>query len=261
MQPTFGLAREKHNKLCCENYENDWGAFHFHSQIELYIVLEGEMEVTVNHRRKTLKGMQMSAALSYDAHAYKTPKSSRSMLFIVPTYLCRDFVEAVKDKQVSNPFITDSAVVEKIVHYVEQTRKKDINPVTLSGFIHVILGTVMDNLGFEEAHKGADTDFSSRLLFYINDNYKEEISLKSMAQHFGVGESYISRYFKENFNVGFNKYVNLLRLKNALLLMEETENSITYCTLESGFNSLRTFYRVFYEEFGCTPKQYKTKHP
>ena len=260
MQPVFGIAREKHNKLFCQSYENDWGTFHFHSPIELYIILDGKMEVTINHHRKILTSMQMSVALSYDAHAYKTPEHSRSMILIVPTYMCKDFVEAVKDKQVSNPFITNNDIVKKIVSLIEQTQKEDINSITLAGYIHVILGMVMDSLGFEDAHKMTDTDFSSRLLFYINDNYKTEISLKTLARYSGVSESYISRYFKANFNVGFNKYVNILRLKNALSLMEETKNSITYCALESGFNSLRTFYRVFYDEFECTPKEYMKKH-
>lgn len=260
MQPVFGLAREKHNKFFCKSYENDWGDFHFHSSIELYIVLEGEMEVTINHNRKTLKAMQMSAALSYDAHAYKTPEHSRSLIFIVPTYMCKDFVEYVNNKKVYNPFITDSFVVEKIVSFIQQTRKDHINPITLSGYIQIILGMVIDNLGFEEVGKKIDNDLASQMLFYINDNFKDDISLKKMSLHFGFSESYISRYFKECFNIGFNRYLNILRLKNVLLLMKEKQHNITYCAIESGFNSLRTFYRAFCEEFECTPKQYIQKN-
>ena len=256
MKPVFGINREKHNKLFYMEYKNDWGTFQFHSPIELYFIDDGEMEITVNHTRKILSAGQMSVALSYDAHAYKTPEYSRSSLFIIPTYMCKDFLEVLKDKQVTDPFILDRNTVAKIKEYVLETQKENINPITLSGFIHVILGTVMDNISFQKVHKPTDTDLASNLLFYINENYKEDISLKTVAQHFGFAASYISRYFKESFNIGFNKYVNILRLKNALLLMKENKNSITYCAMESGFNSLRTFYRAFYEEFGCTPKQY-----
>jgi AraC-like DNA-binding protein len=40
------------------------------------------------------------------------------------------------------------------------------------------------------------------------------------------------------------------------MLMREKRMSITDCAMESGFGSLRTFYRVFEEEFGCSPHEY-----
>ena len=52
------------------------------------------------------------------------------------------------------------------------------------------------------------------------------------------------------------KYLTIVRLKNALMLMYEKKHSITYCALESGFSSVRTFYRAFSEEFACSPKEY-----
>lgn len=51
----------------------------------------------------------------------------------------------------------------------------------------------------------------------------------------------------------------MVRLKNALMLMHEGKHTLTYCALESGFNSVRTFYRAFSEEFDCTPKEYEIK--
>jgi AraC-like DNA-binding protein len=38
--------------------------------------------------------------------------------------------------------------------------------------------------------------------------------------------------------------------------MNEQKHSITHCAMESGFNSMRTFYRAFREEFGCSPGDY-----
>ena len=70
---------------------------------------------------------------------------------------------------------------------------------------------------------------------------------------------YNSRYFKNCFGIGLSRYITMVRLKNALMLMHEGKNTLTYCALESGFNSLRTFYRVFNEEFNSTPKEYINK--
>ena len=55
MQAIFGINREKNNKLFYHEYENSRGVFHFHSQIELCFVDEGELDVVVNGHRKRLK--------------------------------------------------------------------------------------------------------------------------------------------------------------------------------------------------------------
>lgn len=255
MQAKFGIERERHNRLYYKSYTDDKGSFHFHSQIELYFVDEGEMEVVVGDRRRTLHGGQMSVALSYDPHAYKTPEHSRSSVLIIPPYVCPDFITAMHHKRVVGPFITDAATVAKIKEHYDAI-VCGCNKIEQLGHIYVILGTVMDSVGLAEADESVEPELSSRLLFYINENFRADISLASLAAAFGYSQSHLSRYFKACFNIGINRYITVIRLKNAVMLMNEKKHSITYCAMESGFNSMRTFYRAFYDEFGCSPKEY-----
>ena len=44
-----------------------------------------------------------------------------------------------------------------------------------------------------------------------------DISLSSVAEHFGYNSSYISHFFKSNFNIGIIKYINILRLNNVIM--------------------------------------------
>ena len=260
MQPEFGIKREKQNHLFYKEYTNDKCLFHFHSQIELYFVDGGEMEMLVNNHRKKLCAGELSVALSYDAHAYRTPSESKSSVFIIPSFMCEEFISEVKHKRVSNPFIGDREVIAKIKEYIHEITCKKPNHIKLKGYIYLILGLITENLSFEEAQEAVDTQLSSKILFYINENFRESITLNSIASHFGFSASYISRYFKSCFNIGINQYITVIRLKNALMLMHEEKHSLTYCALESGFNSMRTFYRVFASEFGCSPKEYIASH-
>ena len=43
------------------------------------------------------------------------------------------------------------------------------------------------------------------------------------------------------------------------MLLKDEKNTHTFCALESGFNSVRTFYRAFKKEFGCAPQEYVSK--
>ncbi len=259
MKAEFGIMREKNNTLFYNEYTNCKGVFHFHSQIELLIVDEGEVEIFINNQGRIIKGGEMSVALSYDAHSYKTPVYSKTSLLIIPLYMCDEFIKAIEHKRVSNPYITNRKIVGKIKSLVKEIDLKDKNEIKLKGYIYLILGLIMENIEFESTQDSHMPDLSSKILLYINENFTKDLSLSSLATVFGFSESYLSRYFKSYFNISLNQYITIIRLKNALMLMHEKKNTLTYCALESGFGSMRTFYRVFSEEFGCSPKEYLKK--
>ena len=256
MNPMFNLVRERNNNLFYKSYRNDSGVLQFHSQIELYFVDEGEMEAWVNGHYRLLSEGEMSVALSYDSHAYKTPASSRSSVLIIPPHVCEEFTLAVKDKKTSYPFITNKDEVKKIKYCYEELKREGINKIEQLGYIYTILGIVMKNIFFEKSAEVQNPALSSKILTYINENFKSGITPADISAHFGYSQSYISRYFKSCFNITLVKYLTIIKLKCALLLMHENKYSHTYCALESGFSSMHTFYRSFYAEFGCSPKEY-----
>lgn len=257
MHAPFGYKREKHNRLFYMEYEDDLGSLHFHSPIELYFVDEGEMEATVTGTRRLLKAGEMSVALSFSPHSYRTPEHSRSATLIIPAYLCKDFQDSIRSKTAVFPFLLDQARVAEIRAYARQLADASINPIKRTGYIHLVLGTVLEELTLTPAKSCPDTDLASLLLFYLNENFREEFSLSSLAAHFGYSESYLSRYFKDCFHIGLKQYVNLLRLRCAMMLLADGGKSITDCAMESGFNSMRSFYRFFVQEIGCTPRQWR----
>ncbi|MBQ6947861.1 MAG: helix-turn-helix domain-containing protein [Clostridia bacterium] len=256
MKAVLNVKRENNNRLFYKSYQNGWGIFSFHSQIELYFVDEGEMEVWVGDRKKLLRAGEMSVALSYEPHTYHTPVASKSSVLIIPQYMCEEFVAETKSKKAANPFICDPETVQTIRAYYEKIKDERVGAIERQGYIYVILGIVLDNIFLENAEESYETSLSSKLLLFINQNYKNGITPGSIAAHFGYSQSYISRYFKSSFRITLGEYLNTLKLKNALMLLHEQKHSITYCALESGFSSVRTFYRAFSKEYGCSPKDF-----
>ena len=198
----------------------------------------------------------MAVSLSYDAHLFRTVGNSKSSILIIPPGLCREFTSAVQNKQVKTPFICDAEAINEIKRYVDEIKKCQGDRLKTKGYIYVILGIVLENIFLEEAECNADSELSTKILLYLNSNFQNEITLNSLASTFGYTKSYLSRYFKSCFGIGITRYLNVLRLRNALLLLREEGKTHTFCALESGFNSTRTFYRLFKEEFGCSPTEY-----
>ncbi len=256
MQAIFGLTREQHNRLYFDEYTNDSGILHFHSPIELYFVDGGEMEVFVNDKRRILRAGEMSVALSFDAHAYATVGTSRSSVLIIPSYMCEEFSQAIRHKRAVTPFICDKEAVKSIKDCFSKIKECGENSIKMRGYIYVILGIIMEHINLESIDEPLDSKLSSKLLFYINENYKSNVTLATVSQAFGYTPEHLSRYFKSCFKIGINRYITMVRLKNALELMHEGRHTVLFCAMESGFNSVRTFYRAFAEEFHCSPSEY-----
>ena len=259
MRINFDIERERSSELYKEiTNDNIDGSFpfKFHSQIELYFVEEGEVDVCIGHQRCVLKKNQMAVAVSYAPHLFRALGQSQSCVLAIPADICKEFTSAIQNKQVKTPFILNKATVKKIKTYVNEIKADINNKIKVKGYIYIILAIVLDNIFLEPAEHTVDTDLSTKILMYLNSNFQNEISLQGLASAMGYSTSYMSRYFKNCFGVGINQYVNLLRLRNALLLLQDDNNTHTYCALESGFTSIRTFYRVFKQELGCTPMEY-----
>lgn len=94
-------------------------------------------------------------------------------------------------------------------------------------------------------------------LQYIQDNYREPISISDIGDYCGFSEYHFMRFFKKHMNMTCIKYLNQYRLDMASHQLSCTSVPITQVALENGFNNLSYFNRVFKKQFGITPKEFR----
>ena len=257
MHGYFNLNREKANKLTYGHTRRNTSStdVHFHSQIEVYLVRSGLVEVLINDKRRLLRGGEIAVSLSYDAHGYRTVGEADTMYLIIPTDIFSDFSSLLAHKRLGEPFIDDTETYTKVLSAMEELMVSK-NELSARGYVYIILGAILDLERLEQRDEPMDARFGAEMLIYIGKHFREELTLTDVATEFGYNPSYLSRYFKDTFGISFGKYLSTPRLREAVLLLKGGERNITECALESGFGSVRSFYRVFYEEFKCTPKEY-----
>ena len=257
MQATFHIKREQNGFFHIERYKAlGGGNFHFHSHVELLWAEQGEAEVCVNEKRGVVAQGELAVVLGYEPHHFRSLREGTYTILFIPAFLCPEFSDAVRGRKAHSPFIKDPKAMARICDAIRVLREESPNAVEQTGHIHVILGTILKQIELEAVQVVPDGDLPSRILFYINEHYKEDLSTASLARTLGYSVSHLSKSFHALFHVGVQRYINTVRLKNAVMLMREKRMSITDCAMESGFPSLRTFYRVFEQEFGCSPKDY-----
>lgn len=96
-----------------------------------------------------------------------------------------------------------------------------------------------------------------KILDYIEEHYKEQITLEDMGRISELTPHYLCRYFKEMSGMTPNKYLNYYRVERACEQLATQSISVTDAALENGFNDISYFIKSFHKQKGVTPRQYK----
>lgn len=87
--------------------------------------------------------------------------------------------------------------------------------------------------------------------------YHTPLTLKQLAAIYHKNEKYMGRLFKKELGVDFHEYCLALRLKRAEELLQTTSHKIIDVAMESGFDNVSYFNRVFAKKNAISPTTYR----
>ena len=99
-----------------------------------------------------------------------------------------------------------------------------------------------------------------RMQDYIGQNLGQEITLSSLSRVSLFSPWYSYRLFRQALALTPAEYIRKLRLSRAALRLREEKCRIIDVAFDLGFQSVDTFTRSFYREFGLNPREY-AKNP
>lgn len=104
----------------------------------------------------------------------------------------------------------------------------------------------------------ADEEFMNKVIKIITDNIADEnFSVESMADVFCMSRSSLLRKIKTLFNLSPIELIRLIRLKKAAELIQEGKYRIGDVCFMVGINSSSYFSKLFFRQFGVTPKGFE----
>ncbi len=96
-------------------------------------------------------------------------------------------------------------------------------------------------------------------LGYIKANYKEDITLDSLAKEVGLSKYYFLREFKRVTGHTVVTYTNLIRAEKAMTLLKEGVLSVADTAYATGFSNLSYFSKTFFRIYNILPSKIKSK--
>lgn len=92
---------------------------------------------------------------------------------------------------------------------------------------------------------------------YITENYRDEMSLETVARVVNMSANYFSEKFTEATGLRFVEYVTRTRIEKACNLLQNPRPRISEIAFEIGFQSLSQFNRAFKQITGKSPREYR----
>jgi AraC-like DNA-binding protein len=232
---------------------------HLHRQIEIFYVLEGEVDIRIDTVLKTVKASGLSIAFPNTVHSYETKTHCRFAILIFDITLAGEYTNLLTHYRCKDSFISPEQMHSDIYYSIEalMQEKATMDIRLVKAFFSIILGRIFEQLVLVEITEVDQIYHPQKILTYITQNFTQPISLEIISKELGISKYTISRIFSQKIGTSFNNYVNSLRIGLAQQLLNAQDMSVTELSFECGFESPRTFNRAFNDFCGVTPSEYK----
>ena len=180
-------------------------------------------------------------------------------MLVSPTLLPNYMVEIQKNCP-QYPVINKECLHVDIVKAIQSLVKVEkSNTRLVQAYVQMIFAHIFSEMDLIEKESVGGEDLVYQSVEYVAKNFREKISLEQMAYDLGVSKYVLSRLFSKIFHCNFASYVNGVRLNYAMSMLEGTNEPITNICFDCGFESQRTFNRVFKERYRISPREYRNK--
>ena len=230
---------------------------HMHNCMEFTFVTEGEVHVNISGKITVLGHGQGVFVPPHCIHSYLTPSSSVFYTFLVGRNVLQDFSNLFSHKTPESlNFSFDKDFERQLVDHLGSNQSFFAAKALLYRACHLLLD------GNHWIDKDSEnSNFIQMLLQYLQENFRQDITLESFAKSTGYSYHYICKQIHRQFGVTFTQLLAQQRVAHACNLLDSQEKTITETAIESGFGSIRSFNRVFYQQTGMTPTQYLHRTP
>lgn len=92
---------------------------------------------------------------------------------------------------------------------------------------------------------------------YMEENYNKNLKLEDVAEQVYLTPSYFGVLFKKEVGEPFSSYLTTLRIEKAKELLQDHKYNIAQISYEVGYQDKRYFSKLFKEQVGVTPKEYR----
>ena len=257
----------------------DFVGWHWHEEIQYNVVTEGSFCFRVAGKEYHVgegDGLFINTQHTHMAQA-TTPNSSYLFVYFHPTMLT-DQKDGYFYRMYIAPLLNDASVRSLLLEKRDDADRQAIDIILgmkeiydtgadgyeldlLSGLIQLWKQTIRiartRGIAVPVGDPLAD-DRLKKILSFLEEHYRESVSLDMIAEHVGLSRSECSRFFKQSTGENLFQYLMHFRIGKSVELLTDTEKSMAEIAYDVGFNSQSYFTKCFVAINKKTPNEVRS---
>lgn len=177
----------------------------------------------------------------------------------VSEYIHGIFIDDIAAGFISISGYRDQKIPVGIDKYYDTGMKNEEIPVGILDTLIPPLCIMIEKLIGEIGCDSSEDDVYSQMLAYLEEHHTD-VSVSELARRFCYSKSYVSHMFKKRSGYTLKHYCNLLKIKDAKALLEETRMSVSEIAFSVGFNNFSYFINTFKSITGLTPLAWRKRN-
>ena len=247
---------------------------HMHGSFELSFVLEGSAQFSQGEKTRTIYPGDLILTNPYEPHSYVAQQEEPLVLLTMQIHklFLRRYVDCVP-KLVFDGSRLEALPAEEYhslarlifqtaLAYFESELSKQFDVL---GYATILMGKLVSSLEWkleenpDSSEKELQKNRVQRLISYIDEHYRQKITLSMLADMEGLTTTYMSHFFKKAFGVSFQTYLSTQRLEKALVLMHDKSLSMVDICMNCGFSDNRYLEAACKRTLGCSVSEYRKR--
>ena len=245
---------------------------HWHSAIEIILVLKGVINITVEGESQLVSAGEMLLINSNCCHCSDgvNGENLHIVFQINPDFFIgyyeefNHYIKFSPDVQTEvnkNVYETIRSCAARIV--LEYKDKKDAYEIAVIGLLNEMLASIIRyyphyvrydhrNLLKDENMRRLD-----RIMSYVDENFTEELKITELASKERLSVTYFSHFIKNYIGMPLRDYIITKRIDRAKYLILSSNKSIAQISVECGFSDYQSFSKLFKKRVECAPSDYR----
>lgn len=244
-------------------YGGDWYSIpHSHSYTELFYIVGGEGQFQINDSVFPVKAHQlvvvnpniMHTEVSYEAHPLE-------YIVIGIEGLALRIPGSDESRYCLYSFPENNGVLACMQSILREMHAREAEYQTVcQAYMEIILVQLMRNasVSVTQIHSRFPTNRQCAFVrHYIDQHYKENITLDQLSEKVSVNKYYMAHAFKREYGVSPINYMIACRIREGKRLLAETDLSLSQIAAVLGFSSSSYFSQSFRNSEGISPTEYR----
>ena len=246
--------------------------YNWHEELEIMLILKGNVEMSCGGVSYSLQEDDLILIDSNVGHAsLARSEGSIAMVIHLNHEYLREYYSPIEDYRFfgcTDETARNSQEAKEIrrVMAVLITRMDTANPLERLRFERGLSQLLLllfqlfppRRIDRSEAVKTQkQEEMRGRIVRFVEENYRERITLKELSRLCGYNATYLSTWFKANIGLNFYDYLMRVRLREATLELCSTDKTILEVAGDNGFGDVKSFNLCFRKTFGKSPGEYR----